>query len=145
MKYIWLVALLLLLAGTWSLGDPARLTNLNNLTDRQTELAELIRAKILETQPDAVTVNFTQLYLETILPDEALRAHYHYQIISKSQDGSESTVQAVEGTSLLHSSDGGRNWQLSQTELTEPSVEFSNGVTISPQKEHDSSEPELKQ
>ena len=149
MKYVWLVALLLVMAGTWFLGTPEHVTDLTTLTQRQDEFASLIRNSVHEAQPDATEVNFSKLYLETVKADQVLRAHFRYQIVTAAREASEGAPavegvsQTVEGTSLLRSEDGGQTWHLTQTDLNEPAIEFSSGVTISPQK--DGAEPELKQ
>jgi len=149
MKYVWLVALLLLLGATWSMGSPNDVARLSDLADRQAEFAKLITDSIQAARPDVTGVDFQQLYVESVRAGEVLKAHFRY-VIHEATAANESTDQTLEGTSLLTSEDSGLSWQVRKTAMTDSNIIFNEGAVITAQPAHDGSgvsEPEtdLKQ
>jgi hypothetical protein len=136
MKYVWLVALLLLLGASWSMGSPEQIARLSDLADRQAEFARLITNQIQASRPGVTAVDFQQLYVESVRTDEILKAHFRY-VIHEAMNGdgpkAESTDQTLEGVSLLTSEDGGLSWQVGKTKMTNSDITFNEGTLITPQ------------
>lgn len=133
MKYIALLAVLLMMGWTWQMAQAEREFGVAESREMEAEIETVIRDQIMAERPGVKSVTFQKLFTEILESGRLMQVHARYTIEEETK-GSDTTRQLMEGLVRLKSTDG-VNWQFAGQELKSPGLEFKNGIRIEAQDE----------
>lgn len=131
MKYIALLAVLLLMGWTWQMAQAERDFGVAESREMEAQLETIIREQIQTERPDVKSVTFQQIFTEVQESGRAMWVHAKYTI-EEDTKGEETTRQLMEARIALKSTDG-VNWHFAGQDLKSPAIEFKNGIRVEAQ------------
>lgn len=141
-KILSLIIFIILLAGTWALVHSTDSVSFETHSGIQTKLADLITQNLRTKKPNAKDLQIVKLWTEA-MGDNKVRAVFAYKFIDGA--GEVAAEQMVEGEAILHrepaEDPATDKWALQNVKTTNDSVNFTEGVLITPH-ETESSEVE---
>lgn len=107
----------------------------------QAELSNLISEYVASHLPDAPKVHFKNMWTEMITP-KTIKAHFEYSFESKGHEENLAKTD-LEGTAVLNPDAQkplGEGWVLQSIQILNESIEYKDGILITPNKKSTSKE-----
>lgn len=131
------------LVATWNMMNSSPAIGAETHSGIQAELSQLILKSVQAKKPSAKDLRITRMWTET-LDEHKVRAVFGY-VFSETGEGTEVLLQNIEGEAILHRepSDDSRldKWVLQHVRTTGDSVDFSEGVVVTPVLGTDEADP----
>jgi hypothetical protein len=141
-KIVSLIIFTAALAWTWNIIHSTQAIGFETHSGIQEKLAEMIKQTVLSKKPNAKNFRIARLWTES-LSENKVRAVFAYEF-SEAAEGTENTVQTVEGEAILSREARDESnldkWILQSVRTTNDTVTFSEGLVVTP--EADSAAPE---
>lgn len=134
MKYIALIIMLSLMGWSWSLTTSKQNFGLEDHRDMEMQIEQIISGYIRQIRPTVSDISFQQLYTEIVQPAKEIRVHVRYKTVDaagNTADETDTTQQTYQGVVFLKSNDG-KTWTWAGEDMHSPSVEFKNGLRVTP-------------
>lgn len=134
MKYLSVLAFLLLLAWTWNVIHTEPAISFETHAGIQEKLAQVIQQTIVNKKPNATGVRIQRLWTEPQGAD-AVQAHFIYTFQEPDANGKSITSQITGHGLLQKQTDDGSGldrWSLKEVKTTGDSITFEDGLLVTP-------------
>lgn len=134
MKYVSVLAFLLLLAWTWNVIHTDQVISFETHAGIQEKLAQVIQQTILNKKPNATGVRIQRLWTQPEGEDK-VQANFVYTFQEPDSDGKSITSQITGHGTLQKQADDGSGldrWSLKEVKTTGDSVVFEDALLITP-------------